>query len=301
MPDRAFAPLIQTLAPDLPVLIAGPTASGKSALALAIAEAQGGTVINADALQMFQGWPILTAQPGRQDQARAPHALYSARPYNADYSVGAWLRDVAPLLCQTRPIIIGGTGLYLSALTEGLADIPPVPAAIRAEADDLPLDTLRSELDPATAARIDLKNRARVQRAWEVLRATGRPLAEWQDATPPPLLPLVKAQALVLHAPKSWLDPRIAGRFQTMLATGVLEEARAMQPRWDPTLLSSKAIGAAEMIAHLEGRMSLETLAQAIQIGSRRYAKRQRTWFRRRMRDWRWIDAETGASIRPAF
>ncbi len=278
------------LPPDRPVLIAGPTASGKSALALEIAEAAGGVILNADALQVFDGWQVLTARPEAADLARAPHALYGHIPYDGDYSVGHWLRDVAPYLSgDTRPIIVGGTGLYLTALTEGLAEIPPTPPAIRQEADALPLPALIAALDSETASRIDLKNRARVQRAWEVLHATGRPLATWQDETPPPLLPLSQAEAFLFDAPKDWLDPRIERRFDLMLAGGALEEARAMLPRWSPALLSSKAIGAPELIAHLRGEMTLDEARQAAVIATRQFAKRQRTWFKARMRNWRVI------------
>ncbi len=281
---------LEHLPPDRPVLIAGPTASGKSALALEIAEAAGGVILNADALQVFDGWQVLTARPDAADLARAPHALYGHIPYNGDYSVGHWLRDVAPYLSgDTRPIIVGGTGLYLTALTEGLAEIPHTPPAIRQEADALPLPALIAALDSETASRIDLKNRARVQRAWEVLHATGRPLATWQDETPQPLLPLSQAEAFLFDAPKDWLDPRIERRFDLMLAGGALEEARAMLPRWNPAFLSSKAIGAPELIAHLRGEMTLDEARQAAVIATRQFAKRQRTWFKARMRNWRVI------------
>lgn len=281
---------LEHLPPDRPVLIAGPTASGKSALALEIAEAAGGVILNADALQVFDGWQVLTARPEAADLARAPHALYGHIPYDGDYSVGHWLREVAPYLSgDTRPIIVGGTGLYLTALTEGLAEIPPTPPAIRQEADALPLPALIAALDSETASRIDLKNRARVQRAWEVLHATGRPLATWQDETPPPLLPLSQAEPFLFDAPKDWLDPRIERRFDLMLAGGALEEARAMLPRWNPALLSSKAIGAPELIAHLRGEMTLDEARQAAVIATRQFAKRQRTWFKARMRNWRVI------------
>jgi tRNA dimethylallyltransferase len=283
-------PDVRQIAPDRPVLIAGPTASGKSALALAIAESGGGVIVNADALQVFGGWRILTARPDDSDLARAPHALYGHVPYDADYSVGHWLRDVAPYLAgDARPIIVGGTGLYFTALTEGLAEIPPTPPAVRQEADALPLPALIAALDPQTAARIDLNNRARVQRAWEVLHATGRPLADWQDDTPAPLLPLSQAEAFVVDAPKDWLTPRIEKRFDLMLAGGALEEARAMLPQWNPDHLSSKAIGAPELIAHLRGEMTLADARAAAIVATRQYAKRQRTWFRARMRNWRVI------------
>ncbi len=270
------------------MLIAGPTASGKSELALRIAEAQGRAVVNADALQVFDGWRVLTARPGAEDLARAPHVLYGHVPFDAPYSVGDWLRDIAPhLQAPVPPVIVGGTGLYFSALTEGLADIPIVPEDVRAEGDALSLEALRAGLDADTARRIDLANRARVQRAWEVFRATGRGLAAWQDETASPLLPLADTVPLVLRPDRDWLAARIAARFDTMLAEGALDEARAMRPRWDPAHLSSKAIGAAELIAHLDGEMSLDQARDAAILASRQYAKRQRTWFRNRMASWR--------------
>lgn len=277
---------------DRPILIAGPTASGKSELALHIAEAQGGVIVNADALQVFDGWRVLTARPPAADEARAPHRLYGHVPFDGDYSVGHWLRDVVPLLTgPERPIIVGGTGLYFTALTEGLADIPPTPPAIRVQADALrssgDLAALLADLDAETRARIDTQNPMRVQRAWEVLKTTGRGLADWQDATPAPLLPLAAAQALVLMPDRDWLNDRIVRRFDLMIGAGALDEARANLPRWDPALLSAKAIGAPELIAHLRGQMTLEDARDAAVIATRQYAKRQRSWFRARMQDWR--------------
>ncbi|SHI29902.1 tRNA (adenosine(37)-N6)-dimethylallyltransferase MiaA [Wenxinia saemankumensis] len=283
---------IAGLPPDRPVLIAGPTASGKSALALRIAEEAGGVVVNADALQVYAGWEVLTAQPPAEDRARAPHLLYGHLAPEADWSVGHWLRAVEPLLAGgARPIVTGGTGLYFTALTEGLAEVPPVPPAIRAQGDSLSLEALRDGLAPADAARIDIANRARVQRAWEVRRATGRALAEWQAAPAAPLLPPGSAERLLIDAPKDWLTPRIERRFDAMLAGGALDEARAMHPRWDPALPSSRAIGAAELIAHLEGRMGLDEVRVRAAIQTRQYAKRQRTWFRARMGDWSAVPA----------
>ena len=277
---------------DRPVLIAGPTASGKSALALAIAQEQGGVVVNADALQVFDGWRVLTARPSLEETTQAPHALYGHVPYAATYSVGAWLKDVAPYLTvQARPIIVGGTGLYFRALTEGLAEIPATPADIRAEADGMALSTLLAELDAHTRSGLDTDNRARVQRAWEVLKSTGRSIADWQADTPPPLLPLNACQPLVLNAEKDWLLDRITRRTGLMLEGGAIDEARALRDQFRPDLPSSKAIGAAELMAHLDGTLSLEETADRIIIATRQYAKRQRTWFRARMGDWQQIDA----------
>ena len=274
---------------DKPVVIAGPTASGKSALALHIAENQGGVIVNADALQVFDGWRIVTARPCDGELGRAPHALYGHVRFDNDYSVGHWLRDVAPLLEGDRPIVVGGTGLYITALTEGLADIPATPIDVREEANQIGQDKMLADLDDATRARIDNRNPVRVQRAWEVLQTTGRSLAEWQNNTPPALLPANDVTALVLDAPKEWLTPRIEKRFDLMLKAGALEEAEAMLSTWDPDHLSSKAIGAPELIAHLQNKLTLAQAREAAIISSRRYAKRQRTWFRARMRNWRTI------------
>ena len=287
---EAQASIIERLDPQRPVLIAGPTASGKSALAMEIAVTQGGSVINADALQVYDDWRILTARPTAEDEAQAPHKLYGHVSGTAPYSVGDWLRDLAPLLNGPRPIIVGGTGLYFTALTEGLADIPPTSAETRQRADARLANegpgALLAELDADTADRIDHQNPVRIQRAWEVQETTGRGLASWQDATGPPLMPLKDAQAFVLRAERDWLDPRIAGRFDAMLAAGVLEEARANQPGWRADLPSAKAIGAAELMAHLDGRIDTETLRNRVTILTRQYAKRQRSWFRARMTDW---------------
>lgn len=270
-----------------PVLIAGPTASGKSALALEIAARSGGRIVNADALQVFANWRLLTARPSPDEEAAAPHALYGHVPGDAPYSVGQWLRELAPLLANgPRPIITGGTGLYFSALTEGLATIPPVPAEVRAAGDALPLPALLAGLDAPQKARIDTANRARVQRAWEVAQATGRPLWRWQQETPPPLLAPGAAQCFVLDAPKPWLTPRIDARFEAMIAAGALEEARANLPGWDPARPGAKAIGAPELIAHLRGELPLEAAIERAKIATRQYAKRQRSWFRARMKSW---------------
>ena len=281
------------LAAGLPVLIAGPTASGKSDLALQIAETQGGVIVNADASQVFECWRVVTARPSAEEEARAPHALYGHVSWDAPWSAGHWLRDVAPLLAGgERPIIVGGTGLYFSALTEGLADIPETPPEVRAEADAMSLAALRDGVDAATLAGIDAQNRARVQRAWEVQRATGRPLAAWQADTPAPLLPLAQAQALVVEAPKDWLGPRIERRFDAMLEGGALEEVAAMRDRYDPARPAFRAIGVPELVAHLAGEIPLAEARERAIIATRQFAKRQRTWFRARMRQWQRISAD---------
>ncbi|MEP0566461.1 MAG: tRNA (adenosine(37)-N6)-dimethylallyltransferase MiaA, partial [Paracoccaceae bacterium] len=222
---------LKTLDTERPVLLVGPTASGKSSLALEIAAHLGGPILNADALQVFGNWRVLTARPSEADEASHPHALYGHIAADYPYSVGEWLREVTPFLSGPPPVIVGGTGLYFTALTEGLADIPQTPGDIRSQAmsriETEGANALLDELDAETAARIDTQNPMRIQRAWEVLTATGRGLASWQDDTGPAALPLKSAQAFALNAPKDWLTPRIEHRFDQMLEQGALNEARA--------------------------------------------------------------------------
>ncbi|CAN0591258.1 unnamed protein product, partial [Ectocarpus sp. 12 AP-2014] len=197
---------LKSLDSERPVLLVGPTASGKSALALEIAAQLGGPIINADALQVFANWRILTARPSKADETTHPHLLYGHIAGDHPYSVGEWLREVTPALAGPPPVIVGGTGLYFTALTEGLADIPPTPEAVRQTAlnriETEGVKALLNEIDPKTANRIDIQNPMRIQRAWEVLATTGRGLAEWQDDTGPAVLPLEDAQAFALNAPK---------------------------------------------------------------------------------------------------
>ena len=283
-----------------PVLIAGPTASGKSALALALAERDGRVVVNADALQVYAAWRILSARPSRADEARAPHALYGHVGKDDAYSVGHWLREVTPLL--GRPVIIvGGTGLSFMALTEGLVVIPPIPAAIRAEADARCLGGdvagMIADLDAATADGIDLANPARVQRAWEVWRTTGRGLADWQRDTGPPALPVSEAQGFVLLVDRDVLNTRIDARLDAMMTAGALDEVRANAAAYDAAKPWAKAIGAAEMMQSLRGEIALSEAVALAKLATRQYAKRQRSWFRARMRAWTPMDiAEGGAN-----
>lgn len=279
------------LSRERPVLIAGPTASGKSALAAAVAARDGGVVVNADALQVYGCWRVLTARPSAAEEAALPHRLYGHVGRDQPWSVGHWLREVADLLAEGRRlVVVGGTGLYLSALTEGLAEIPATPPEVRAEGDAVLAEggiaALLAGLDPATRARIDRLNPARVQRAWEVQRATGRGLAAWQDDTGPPLIPPDAAERLVLAPDRDWLARRIDRRFDAMMQAGALDEVRAELPHWQPRRPSARAIGAAELVAHLRGQLPLPEAVEAAKTATRQYAKRQRTWFRSRMRDW---------------
>ena len=284
--------LLDQISREAPVLIAGPTASGKSAFAMELAARDGRVIVNADALQVYGCWRVLSARPSVADEAALPHALYGHIGRDEPYSVGHWLREVQAWLA--RPVVIvGGTGLYFSALTAGLAEIPPTPPEIRALADarraSEGIAALLAELDMATRARIDTLNPARVQRAWEVLAATGRGLADWQAGTGPAILPLSGGEALVIRPDVAWLDARIARRFRIMLEDGALQEAAAEAPFYDPARPSAKAIGAPELMAHLRGELSLAQATEAATLASRQYAKRQRTWFRARMKDWREI------------
>ena len=294
MADNAARLLLDRLPPvpdSVPVLIAGPTASGKSALALEIAQRNGGVVINADASQVYECWRIISARPSAEEESLAPHALYGHVAYDQTYSAGHWLREVASFLSgDQRPIIVGGSGLYFTALTEGMAEIPATPPEVRRMADQMSLQDLLSGLDQPTLAGIDTRNRARVQRAWEVEHATGRSLTTWQADTPPPLLPLDSAYPIVVDADKDWLLKRINTRFDQMLQTGALEEVNAMRDRYDPALPSCKAIGVPELMAYLDGEISLEDARDKATIATRQFAKRQRTWCRSRMAQWHRID-----------
>tara|TARA_B110000008_G_scaffold277302_1_gene318265 strand:- start:1995 stop:2894 length:900 start_codon:yes stop_codon:yes gene_type:complete len=289
--------LISSLNKTRPILIAGPTGCGKSALAIRIATTLGGLIINADAMQVFAGWRILTARPTKNDEMATSHALYGHINNLETYSVGDWLQQIKPLLDgPERPIIVGGTGLYFKALTEGLAEIPKIPEKIKTEASDFiktgRLSDMIGELDVETRSKIDLKNPVRVARAWEVWRTTGKSITFWHANTPVAFLNYEKCDAICLHGPTSWLNQRIEERFKTMLRKGVLTEVERNFKKWNPTLQSSQAIGAAELIDHLSGDLSIEKASELAIIASRQYAKRQRTWFRKRMAAWTNVDAE---------
>ena len=289
--------LILSLNEARPILIAGATASGKSALAIKIAKKLGGVIINADAMQVYEGWKILTARPTKQDQRNVSHLLYGHVDNKEAYSVGDWLRQVTPLLDGNhRPIIVGGTGLYFRALTEGLANIPKIPEEYKKKSSELiqngkMLDMV-ADFDEATRSKIDLQNPVRVARAWEVLQATGKSIVSWQADTPPPILNINKCDAILMHSSTHWLNERIKIRFEAMLDNGVLEEITENSQSWDPKLQSSQAIGATQLIEYNLGRFSLEKATELAVIASRQYAKRQKTWFRKRMENWRTIIAE---------
>jgi tRNA dimethylallyltransferase len=279
---------------DTVIIIAGPTASGKSALALALAEHYRGTVINADALQCYRDLRVLTARPGAVEDARAPHRLYAFLDAAERGSAARWrdlaLAEIAASLAAGRlPILAGGTGLYLRALREGLADVPDIPPAIREEAVALyarlggaAFRVELARLDPASAARFPAGDRTRLTRAYEVARATGKPISEWQahSAKPPPY----RFATILLAPPRAALYAACDARFAAMIDNGGLDEARALLARnLSPELPAMKAVGLPELFAHLRGEIPLAAAIVAAQQATRRYAKRQMTWFRHQL------------------
>ncbi|MES2471953.1 MAG: tRNA (adenosine(37)-N6)-dimethylallyltransferase MiaA [Pseudomonadota bacterium] len=282
------------------VLIAGPTASGKSREALALAQAIGGAIINADSMQVYREAPILTAQPSAADKAKVPHLLYGHVGAAEVYSVGRWRDDALAALAQARkmqrvPIFVGGTGMYFSALTEGLADIPEIPADIRNAArallDEIGVEQLHvrlTERDPLTASKLRPSDPQRVLRAWEVFEATGRPLAEWQSAPAQPILS-GKFAAFVLDPPRPELRARIAARFGQMVEQGGLEEAWALKGL-DPALPAAKLLGLRPLQALAAGELDREAALENAVTATRQFAKRQMTWFRNRMPHYIWYD-----------
>ena len=284
-----------------PVLIAGPTASGKSALALTIAERLGGVVINADSMQVYADLRILTARPTPAEEIRVPHRLYGHVDAAAPYSVGSWLADVERAIEEARgaglvPIIVGGTGLYFKALMRGLSAIPPVPAAVRSAVRGRlaaeGASTLHAELakrDPIVAARLRPADGIRVARALEVLEATGRSLADWHRAAVPTLLD-PRAARVFLTIERGELWRRIDRRFEAMMAAGALEEVRALAARrLDPLQPVMKAHGVPPLIRALAGEIALADAIEEAKRDTRRYTKRQLTWYRHQLADWPWM------------
>jgi tRNA dimethylallyltransferase len=286
------------------VLIAGPTASGKSAAALRLAEAaarrrRSAWIVNADSMQVYEALQTLTARPGAAEEARAPHRLYGHVAAETRYSVGAWLVDIAAVLAAAEEagvlaIVVGGTGLYFKALTEGLATVPPVDAGVRAHwLERLAADgaaALHAELatrDATAAAAIRPGDSQRILRALEVIDATGRSLADWQQAQPAPLLPAARSMRIVIEPDRDTLYRRIEERFDGMIEAGAMEEVRAVLARkLQPQLPVMKAIGVGELAAVLRNEVPLEEALARAKAATRRYAKRQSTWFRHQMRDW---------------
>lgn len=283
------------------VLIAGPTASGKSREAMALAQKINGVVINADSMQVYRQAPILTAQPSQADQARIPHLLYGHVDVQDLYSVGRWRADALAALAQADamqriPIFVGGTGMYFAALTDGLADIPPTPDAVRQEArallQDIGVERLHARLaqrDPLTAGKLRSSDPQRVLRAYEVFEATGRPLAEWQEAPSAPVLQDKKLAAFVLDPPRPELRALIAARFEQMVGQGGLEEAAALAGL-DPALPAAKLLGLRPLQALAAGELDRRAALDTAITATRQFAKRQMTWFRHRMPHYIWFD-----------
>ena len=279
-------------------LIAGPTASGKSRLALEMAAQTGAAIVNADSQQLYADLCVLSARPSAEEEAQAPHHLYGTVDAAEAWSVGRWTRAVLPLLerfrAEGRPVlIVGGTGLYFSALTKGLADIPDVPLAAREEAMAL-YDTegeaafrLRlTTFDPPAASAIETGDRQRLTRAYAVARATGRSLSDWQASTRPLLAPGTYDR-LVIEPEREALYAACDTRVRTMLGSGAVEEVRALVGRGlDAALPAMKAVGVREIAAHLTGETTLTEATTAMQQATRNYAKRQLTWFRNQCGDW---------------
>ena len=272
------------------LVVTGPTASGKSALALALAEKRGGTVINADAMQTYDAFPILTAQPTPEERARVPHALYGVLPLSQTLSAARW-RDMAlaEIAKSPAPILCGGSGLYLRTLMQGISAIPAIPAELRdkanAEWDALGAVAFRARLaerDPDLVARLKPGDRQRHVRAWEVVQATGRPLSAWQKQ-PAQASPL-RFRTILLAPERAWLRQRIETRFDAMLEQGALGEVRAVFDRKpDPRWPGLKAHGAPELFRYFLGELGLEQARQIAIDHTRQYAKRQMTWFRHQL------------------
>jgi tRNA dimethylallyltransferase len=295
------------------ILIAGPTASGKSGATLDLAGRLGGTIINADSMQVYRELRLLTARPSEAEEARMPHRLYGTVAAAEAYSVGRWLGDVASAIAEAReegrlPIFVGGTGLYFKALTEGLAPVPDIPAEIRSywrkRAEELGRDDLHAELaarDSAMAARLGPADPQRIVRALEVIDATGVSLAEWQGGNAAPLLEAAATLRLVIAPEREPLYAAIDARFDRMIEQGALDEVRAlMELKLDPGLPAMRAHGVRELAAYISGALTRADAVAKAKTESRRYAKRQMTWLRRFMSNWDWfpnaatVEAATG-------
>jgi tRNA dimethylallyltransferase len=296
---------VVSLTDNKAVLIAGPTASGKSALALALAEQTGGIVINTDSMQVYRDLRIITARPTPAEEAHVSHRLYGHVDASVNYSAGSYVTDAASVLAEVRragrlPIFIGGTGLYFKALTRGLSAVPPVPEEIRngvrgrLERDGV--EALHAELqrrDPEAAARLKPRDRTRIARALEVVEATGRPLTDWHREGELPLLGEGSYQALFLAPDRDTLYARIDVRFDTMLTKGALDEVEALAARGlDPLLPAMKAHGVPALIRYLRGEISRDEAASIGKTDTRHYAKRQFTWFRHQLPEFRWLTPE---------
>ena len=287
------------------ILIAGPTASGKSALALALAEKFGAEVINADSMQVYRDLRIITARPSMEEEQRVPHRLYGHVDAAENFSVGRWCEEAAAALAATlsaarAAVVVGGTGLYFNSLTRGIAAVPPIPTDVREDvrarlASD-GVAALHDELkqrDPAAAARLKPGDRARVTRALEVVLATGRSLLDWHEDNKPPGLDAAGAAKIFLTPERDELLRRIDARFDAMMAAGALEEVRTLAARdLNPNLPAMKAHGVPWLVRHLRGEITLEQAVEEAKRDTRQYTKRQATWFRKQLPDFVWVEPE---------
>jgi tRNA dimethylallyltransferase len=284
------------------VLIAGPTASGKSALAHWLAEKTGGVIVNADSMQVYHDLRIITARPTPEEEADVPHRLYGHVDASVNCSAGHWVADAATVLAEARTqnrlaIFTGGSGLYFKALTRGLSAVPPIPPeireSVRARLERNGVEALHAELsarDPSSAERLKPRDRARIARALEVIEATGRSLTDWHRDGLPPLLPPGQFRALFLAPEREALYARIDARFDAMLAAGALDEvARLGARKLDPLLPAMKAHGVPALLSHLRGEISLGQAAETGRADTRHYAKRQFTWFRHQLPEFEWV------------
>ena len=284
------------------VLLAGPTASGKSALALVLAERLGGVIVNADSMQVYRDLRILTARPSPEEEARVPHRLYGHVDATENYSTGHWCVDAGEAIAAAErdgrlPIMVGGTGLYFKTLTQGLAAVPPIPPDVRSavrgrlEREGVaPLYADLTQRDPETARRLMPNDRARITRALEVVEATGRSLTDWHREAMVPVLDPATVVKVFLALDRAELYRRIDVRFDRMLASGALAEVAALASRGlSPSLPAMKALGVPWLIRHLKGEITLAEATEAGKRDSRRYSKRQETWFRNQLPDWTWV------------
>jgi tRNA dimethylallyltransferase len=287
------------------VLIAGPTASGKSALALQLAQMRDAVIINADSMQVYRDLRIITARPTPKEEAAVPHRLYGHVDAAVNFSAGGWVADAAAALAEVRaqnrlPVFVGGSGLYFKALTRGLSAVPPIPVEIRegvrARLERDGVEALHAELarrDPASAERLKPRDRTRIARALEVVEATGRSLTDWHRDGLPPLLPQGTFSALFLAPDRDQLYARIDARFDAMLSAGALDEVAVLAARHlDPLLPAMKAHGVPALLRHLKGEITLEEAAAIGRGDTRHYAKRQFTWFRHQLPEFEWVKPE---------
>ncbi|MGO4386886.1 tRNA (adenosine(37)-N6)-dimethylallyltransferase MiaA [Microvirga sp. 2YAF29] len=288
------------------VLIAGPTASGKSALGIKLAQALNGVVVNADSMQVYRDLRVITARPMPDEEAQAPHRLYGHVDAAVNFSVGRYMTDAIGLLNEIEgkrlPIFVGGTGLYFKALTDGLSDMPAVPDEIRedirreSEGLETPeLHRLLEERDPETARTLRPSDRLRIQRALEIFAATGQPLVSFHGSRQPGPLNGKRLIKLFLSPERDELRRRIDNRFLSMMEQGALDEVRALGERnLDPMLPAMRAHGVPGLLGYLRGEISLDEAVVKGQGDTRRYAKRQFTWFRHQLPDWEWVAPEKG-------